>query len=382
MKSYARNIATSWSTIDERFSPPALTGGSKIGWSTGVSCPESNKGDFVQPTNFSYNATSTYRTHGMSIMTGTAFFNKGMRITTSGNLDCTMPPLPGWDDQTSVYNDALGKLSDLVRGSLDLSVALGEAGTTAKMLKSTAQLLGLAKGRRPYSGFGGTKDIANGYLQWKYGWKPLMSDIFDAANESINLSVNFITKVKARARMPLRGNLSSVSYPTVGSCPNVPFVRTLTGGWKQSAFQRCEIGVCLGLPQKVHDIARWSSLNPASIAWELMPYSFVVDWFVDIGSYLRNFETGLLYNSLFKYGYVSHTYRFYSQDECESFTSHDDGTFIHKVVGVMASQYQAQFFRSKLAAYPLPYRPTFKADLGSGQLLSAAALLRQLIGKK
>jgi hypothetical protein len=318
----------------------------------------------------------------MNVREGTASFNKGMRIVTTGNLSCTLPPLPPWDEQNNVYNGALNKLSKKVRGSLDLSIALFESKTTAKMLKATAQLLKLAKGRRPYSGYGGTKDIANGYLQYKYGWKPLIEDIFSSANESINQCVNFISKVKVKDKLPLSGNLSSVSYPAVATCPNVPFVRTITGGWGNSAFQRCQIGVCLGVPETVHNVSRWTSLNPITWTWELLPYSFVVDWVYDIGSYLNNLETGLLYNCLFKHGYITHTYRFMAIDECESFTSHDDGQFVHKVIGVVADHYYYQIIRSKLGAYPLPHRPTFDVDLNGNQLMSAAALLRQLIGKK
>jgi hypothetical protein len=30
-------------------------------------------------------------------------------------------------------------------------------------------------------------------------------------------------------------------------------------------------------------------VNPAAIAWELVPFSFVVDWFVNVGEFLNNF---------------------------------------------------------------------------------------------
>lgn len=39
--------------------------------------------------------------------------------------------------------------------------------------------------------------------------------------------------------------------------------------------------------------------NPLILAWELVPYSFVVDWFVGVGSYLNNLDAtiGLQFNS-------------------------------------------------------------------------------------
>lgn len=39
----------------------------------------------------------------------------------------------------------------------------------------------------------------------------------------------------------------------------------------------------------VGTLEQFGVLNPASVAWELTPFSFVVDWFVNIGSYLRQF---------------------------------------------------------------------------------------------
>lgn len=39
----------------------------------------------------------------------------------------------------------------------------------------------------------------------------------------------------------------------------------------------------------VGTLEQFGVLNPASWAWELTPFSFVVDWFVNIGSFLRQF---------------------------------------------------------------------------------------------
>lgn len=39
----------------------------------------------------------------------------------------------------------------------------------------------------------------------------------------------------------------------------------------------------------VGTLEQFGVLNPASLAWELTPFSFVVDWFVNIGSFLRQF---------------------------------------------------------------------------------------------
>lgn len=41
---------------------------------------------------------------------------------------------------------------------------------------------------------------------------------------------------------------------------------------------------------------RFGLLNPLSVAWELMPLSFVADWFLPIGSYLSGFDANLRFD--------------------------------------------------------------------------------------
>lgn len=38
-------------------------------------------------------------------------------------------------------------------------------------------------------------------------------------------------------------------------------------------------------------------LNPQSIAWELTPWSFVIDWFIPIGNYLNNLDAFASYHT-------------------------------------------------------------------------------------
>lgn len=271
---------------------------------------------------------------------------------------------------TNAYNTALDRLNDKVRGGLDLSVAMAESSSTLRMVRA------LTKTKRYFSGIG-SKRWANEWLELKYGWQPLLSDIYGAANEIINVNLGLMT-FKGRGSDSV--NTSGTRTVAAGGADlpgytNNPIVLKQ----KISTFCACELQVTLKAPTSVQQAARWSSLNPVSIAWELVPYSFVVDWFYDIGGYLRNAETQILYNSAFVSGYRS---ELSVEQGAGEFTYNDSSnTYFTKVVYAQGTckVYKKSFNRTVLTSYPFPRRPRINTDLSSNRLLSAAALLRQLI---
>jgi len=272
--------------------------------------------------------------------------------------------------RNQVYNMALGRLNERVRGGLDLGLDLVEAGQTARMIAALRNFLNFARLR----GFGSTRDLANGWLQWQYGWSPLVQDIFDALDESLNICITRLKKVRASATIPLK-------YDGDGSGTYIGN-RWITSRNESKGKASCRM--CLTFEMKDFDLARWSSLNPVSLGWEIIPYSFVIDWFYDVGSYLRDAETQIIYNSRFVSGYVSELIAWDGKETCrynsENFPTanppHSDYWY-----GFDKSYRYRWFQRSKLTSYPLPRPPVFQADLGWRRLLSAAALLRQLLKK-
>lgn len=328
-----------------------------------------NRGNFRNPTAWQYVVKTSRYWKGevveQSIVPGSPLYN---RVGYFGSgVD---PPAPPTWERSSVYNEALEKLNSKVRGDLDLSIALAESGTTYRMVKSLSKVFDFARAVKRR--FGSTKDIANGWLQWQYGWKPLVSDVFNVLDERNRLVLNNMEKFRVRRTRPIMvDQLVLKNVPFLGSQAPV----RVFGKGKAS----CEIAIAIDIP--AFDLARWTSLNPVSIAWELTPYSFVFDWFLDVGSYLRNLETGLLYGSLFRWGYVSELFVYDGTEDVDPkgtylFVNGNNRAFAKKV---QAKYRHRQFQRSVLTSYPLPRKPSFKADLGSYRLLSAAALLRQLL---
>lgn len=364
LKSFGR-LTYTWNNIGTITSSQLV-----LGYSDQVVCPVSNKGNMVDPTPWNYSVSRVVRHYG-----------KKETLTPSGGLIAGLfgvidvPQDETRSNQNTVYNLALNRLNGKVRGNLDLGIALAEAGSTKRMIRNTLRVLNHARKLKPPGGYGSTRDIANGYLQWKYGWKPLLGDVYGAANESIRVVINKLERIQASARVP-EGRTYVRKYASYGSSTDVPVERTVSEG----SFSGCKIGVSLEIPEDSFRLDRWTSVNPASIAWELVPYSFVVDWFVDIGSYLRNIETGLLLGASFRSGYVSEIWRSEIKDELKNWVSPvNDWNQKHRYTDNIGERLTILFTRARLSAYPFPRRPTISVDLGSGQLFSAAALLRQLL---
>lgn len=341
-----------------------------LGYSDVVTCPTSNRGNMVDPTPWNYTTAKVLRHYGEK---ETLNSSGGLIAGLFGVID--IPQQEERSQKDTVYNMALDRLNGKVRGSLDLSIALAESGTTARMVRNTFKVINHARKLKPPGGFGSTRDVANGYLQYKYGWKPLLSDVYNAANESIRVVVNKLEKVQASARIP-EGRKYVRKYASYGSSTNVPIDRTVSEG----SFSGCKVGVSLEIPPDAFRLDRWTSVNPVSIAWELVPYSFVVDWFLDIGSYLRNIETALLLGARFRSGYVSEIWRSEVKDELSNWVSPVNAfNQKHRYTDNVGERLDIIFTRVRLAGYPFPRRPTINVSLGSGQLFSAAALLRQFM---
>lgn len=325
------------------------------------------QGNFVDPNNWNYDVVRHRWDPGTLITAYSGYGWDGLQDLRTGWVpgqdECYYP---SWTSSRSLaYNRALERLNSKVRGDLDLGVTLAELGSTRRMLSSAGRILTAARVR----GIGSTRDVANGWLQWQYGWSQLARDVFAAANESLEASLSVVKRVAAGATVPI------VEDSTQGITVYVAFPTRNRGVGKAS----CRMSVELELPGATLD--RWSSLNPVSLGWELIPFSFVADWVYDVGSYLRAAETAFLYGMRFRSGYVSELMVYDGGDQISTNSKYVPGNpnVTYNVTGFKRQVRIRRFVRTKLTSYPLPRPPVFHVDLGSQRLLTLAALLRQLL---
>lgn len=133
---------------------------------------------------------------------------------------------------------------------------------------------------------------ANTWLELSYGWRPLLSDIHSQAENLARVLVKheFVTRSgRASAKADkkttwkvLDGNegLWETSYTSIQTSRVTYVVR-----------YRIQDGL-------LNTANTFGLLNPLEVAWEIVPFSFVVDWFLPIGNALSNLTatTGLIFH--------------------------------------------------------------------------------------
>lgn len=177
----------------------------------------------------------------------------------------------------------INRLGTAIRShNFNAGVFLGEAGESMRMIIDRTNRLrkfvgGLRKGNIPAavtalgvkpksSRKGGT--VNSTWLEYYYGWRPLIKDLYDAADAFFAITNRPISRVY-RASYKKKVDLTETSTSVV-----------ITGTTSITRRLRCYM---------VEDYSPWDSLgltDPAEVAWELVPLSFVADWFVPFGMYL------------------------------------------------------------------------------------------------
>lgn len=207
------------------------------------------------------------------------------------------------------YNKALQRLIQAAGADIEANLAqdFAQIGQTTRLVATTAtkiagSVLALKKGnislaanrlfagRKPlYRGKGPTvtNSLAQNWLELQYGWKPLLQDIHGAFNalSTFNEDESFVRRVVSSATK----EFETVENLGVGST-----LPTSAGTHKRITRTRTKTKFVMRY--KIEDplksfLAQTGFTNPVNLAWEILPFSFVVDWFLPIGPYLETLSS-------------------------------------------------------------------------------------------
>jgi hypothetical protein len=272
------------------------------------------------------------------------------------------------------------KLLEKWRGNIDLSVDLIQGRQTANLVKKlydvqkyvrSFNVNGLWKSYKDFRRLGAdalerlkglsTREKLAGagglWLEYSYGIKPLVQTAYDVA---IELGRNIESHRNVEARVSHRFDKSDVRDGSFGGLP--AFFGKESTEVHDSIRGHIKVRVAASA-DFIQLASKFSSLNPASILWENLPFSFCVDWVYDVGGYLRNMETSLISQRLAVSGYKTISTRLKS-DTVITVSKVEAPSGGHFGV-VKGWDRLTQVRRVRITSFPMPSTPRFSVDFSS-----------------
>ena len=196
--------------------------------------------------------------------------------------------LLGSSEMIQLKNKVYDRLQDEILSGASLGAALAERHqSTAMIAKRAGELFSFAKAVRRFDfvsaahvlrsatipkGVSKGKSFANNWLEWSFGWKPLIKDIYTAVDVLQDPFLDHMVRASGKTTFRFYERYdTSISYQM-----------------RSARFDlTCKTGAAIRITNPNLFLANKLGLaNPASVVWEIIPFSFVVDWFVNVGQFL------------------------------------------------------------------------------------------------
>lgn len=191
-------------------------------------------------------------------------------------------------------NEAFEKLKGKVYTQMQLANDLIEGGQTVDMIVKAARTLidaknalrrgdsravkRLLKVPKDFDFSKASKRFADLWLELHFGWQPLLEEIHSGL-EFLITGPPVYEKFSAKASRLIRYNRDSLS-----STGSVRFKET------ETQFYSVKCGLIVrGVRDRTFTLEQLGLMNPAAIAWEAVPYSFFVDYILNVGEVLSSY---------------------------------------------------------------------------------------------
>lgn len=185
----------------------------------------------------------------------------------------------------------LATILKVADAKVNIGVALAEARKTSDLIIDTMHRVNRAY---RYLRKGNLKGVARElnitpnrahktWLEYKYGWLPLLMDVKGAAEF---FAQSYLTrplrfKVKASENVTKTFDKGTLFTPW-GGPPMITSTDFWSRHYKYSGMIWCEL-----TSPHFAELQQLGVTNPALEKWELLPYSFVLDWFISVGGWLE-----------------------------------------------------------------------------------------------
>lgn len=291
-------------------------------------------------------------------------------------------------DRVSLFNYLDRRCLEKIKGQkLNLGVFAAERGQTANLFADTARRIANAVGHvrrkqfreafrdlgcRESNKLNAKKTTAQNWLALQYGWKPLLSDAYGAAEELEKSFEPLVDKppiVMVRAKGGRDGE--DVLYPSSFFGAKVSRGFVATGRVVVAYYVDTESSQWLG---------RLGLTNPLDIAWEKLPWSFVVDWFIPIGKFINTLDATIGCTPISTTSSLAQTSIIQWTQKDERLTY---GGSMKEERNSVGHGKQVRYDRSgSTGTFPSVHLPQVKNPYSGLHLANAMALLTQAFSKK
>lgn len=121
-----------------------------------------------------------------------------------------------------------------------------------------------------------SKDVSGSFLEWHFGWVPLVKDIGNAVDV-------------LQSEIPTTLLKSTATIQTSDGSLKVMWGERLVESWTTKVTVKMQTEVYVSNPN-LRLASQLGFVNPAALFWEMIPFSFLVDWIVNVGQFLNSFS--------------------------------------------------------------------------------------------
>lgn len=117
------------------------------------------------------------------------------------------------------------------------------------------------------------QDPQGAWLEFTFGWSPFIGDIYNAIDV---LQTQFPT-------VPVRGSATGTEV----------LANTSSWGWRRNGVRKVQARLVADMVVTNPNLLlanQLGLLNPAAVVWDIIPFSFVVDWFLPVGKFIKTFN--------------------------------------------------------------------------------------------
>lgn len=275
-----------------------------------------------------------------------------------------------WLNPGDVYNACLSDIAAKVRDNdFNLPVALGQLRETARLGEDLWTLSKKFAKKLPPAKLlvAGSALLAEARLAYSYAVKPTLADIVALVELQPRKSYTLRFKVKRQ-----------VKQSEVLLNQRVPHHTPYVGRKDIQQVVGHKFALRVDVRNPVTDLAeRLNAWNLGLLGWELVPFSFLIDGIVDIGSTLDLLGAAVTMNQNYTFS-GTHTAFRRRTVVCTVDTKYFEWPYMY-TENSKASIKETHVDRKIIAAFPTPTLPTLSVPTGSGFLLNTAALMRTVL---